>query len=66
MDDLTTKLARFASIKESVNVPANIIQISISSRYLDSVQFGSFYVAYFMLDADFEDIENTNMDISDY
>ena len=66
MDDLTTKLARFASIKEAVNVPANVIQISISSRYLDSVQFGSFYVAYFMLDADFEDIENTNMDISDY
>lgn len=66
MDDLNTTLARFASIKESVNVPANIIQLSISSRYLDSVQFGSFFIAYYMNDADFEDLENTNMDISDY
>lgn len=63
--DETSVLARFASIKEPVNAPANVLQLCISARHLDNVQFWSFYVWYYLLDADYEDIENTNIDISD-
>ena len=63
--DETSKLARFASIKESINAPANVLELCISARYLDNVQFWSFYIWYYVLDADYEDIENTNIDISD-
>lgn len=63
--DMKSTLARFASIKEPVNAPANILEVCISARHLDNVQFGSFYIWYYQLDADYEDIENTNIDISD-
>ena len=63
--DTTSKLARFASIKEPVNAPANVLELCISARKLDNVQFWSFYIAYYVLDADYEDIENTNIDVSD-
>lgn len=63
--DFMSRLAMFASIKEPINAPANVLEISISARHLDNVQFGSFYVWYYQLDADFEDIENTNIDITD-
>lgn len=61
-----TELALFASIKEALNIPANIIELTIASRGLDNVQFGSFYISYYLLDADYEDIENTNITITDY
>ena len=63
--DWGSKLARFASIKEPVNAPANVLELCISARFLDNVQFGSFYIGYYLLDPDYEDIENTNIDISD-
>jgi len=56
----------FCSIKEPVDTPANVLEISLSARGLDNVQFGSFYIGYYQLDADYEDIENTHIDISDY
>ena len=62
--DLTSKLAMFASIKEPVNAPANIVQLCISARWVDNVQFWSFYIWYYVLDPDYEDIENTNIDWS--
>lgn len=62
--DMWSKLALFASIKEPVNAPANVLELCISARKLDNVQFGSFYVWYYVLDADYEDIENTNIDQS--
>lgn len=64
--DLESKLATYASIKEPVNSPANIVQVSLFARWLDNIEFGSFYIWYYQLDADYEDIENTNIDISDY
>lgn len=63
--DMKSTLARFASIKEPINAPANVLEVCISARHLDNVQFGSFYIWYYQLDADYEDIENTNIDISD-
>lgn len=63
--DSKSKLAMFASIKEPVNAPANVLELCISARKLDNIQFGSFYIGYYTLDADYEDIENTNIDISD-
>lgn len=62
--DSTSKLAMFASIKEPVNAPANLLELCISARHFDNVQFGSFYVWYYTLDPDYEDIENTNIDVS--
>ena len=62
--DMWSKLALFASIKEPINAPANVLELCISARHLDNVQFGSFYVWYYVLDADYEDIENTNIDKS--
>lgn len=62
--DSTSKLAMFASIKEPVNAPANLLELCISARHFDNVQFGSFYVWYYTLDPDYEDIENTNIDTS--
>lgn len=64
--DEYSRLALFCSIKEPVNTPANVLEISLSARGLDNVQFGSFYIGYYQLDADYEDIENTHIDISDY
>lgn len=63
--DMESVLARYASIKEPINAPANVIELSISARHLDNVEFGSFYIGYYQLDADYEDIENVNIDISD-
>jgi hypothetical protein len=56
----------FASIKEPVNSPANVITISISARWLDNIQFWSFYIGYYQWDADYEDIENTHIDITPF
>lgn len=64
--DMDSKLALFASIKEPVNTPANVLEISITARWLDNIQFWSFYIWYYQLDADYEDIENTNIDVSEY
>lgn len=64
--DYDSKLAVFASIKESVNAEANVLSISISARGLDNIQFWSFYIGYYQLDADFEDIENTHIDITPF
>lgn len=61
-----TELALFASVKEGLNIPANIIELTITSRGLDNVQFGSFYISYYLLDADYEDIENTNITITEF
>ncbi len=63
--DMISELAMFASIKEPINAPANVLELCISARHLDNVQFGSFYIWYYQLDADYEDIANTNIDISD-
>ena len=60
--DMKSKLALFASIKEPINAPANVLEMCISARKLDNVQFGSFYVWYYVLDPDYEDIENVNID----
>lgn len=64
-EDEKSKLAMFASIKEPVNAPANVLELCISARKLDNVQFGSFYIGYYALDPDYEDIENTNIDMSE-
>lgn len=64
--DYDSRLAVFASIKEPVNSEANVISISISARWLDNIQFWSFYIGYYQLDADFEDIENTHIDITPF
>ena len=64
--DYDSKLAVFASIKEPVNAEANVISISISARWLDNIQFWSFYIGYYQLDADYEDIENTHIDITPF
>lgn len=63
--DMISELALFASIKEPINAPANVLELCISARHLDNVQFGSFYIWYYQLDADYEDIANTNIDTSD-
>lgn len=63
--DMISELALFASIKEPINAPANVLELCISARHLDNVQFGSFYIWYYQLDADYEDIANTNVDVSD-
>ena len=63
--DMISELAMFASIKEPINAPANVLELCISARHLDNIQFGSFYIWYYQLDADYEDIANTNIDISD-
>lgn len=59
-----SRLAMFASIKEPVNAPANVLELCISARHLDNVQFWSFFIWYYVLDPDYEDIENTNIDQS--
>lgn len=64
--DYDSKLALFASIKEPVNSPANVISVSISARWLDNIQVWSFYIWYYQLDADYEDIENTHIDMSEF
>ena len=62
--DNETSVADFASIKEWIGAPANVLEVTISARHLDNIQFWSLYILYYILDADFEDIENTNIDIS--
>lgn len=63
--DMISELAMFASIKEPINAPANVLELCISARHLDNIQFWSFYIWYYQLDADYEDVANTNIDVSD-
>lgn len=62
--DNETLVADFASIKEWVNAPANVLEITMSARHFDNIQFWSRYIWYYTLNPAFEDIENTNIDIS--
>lgn len=61
-----TTMWMYASVREAIWRPANLLELTLSAKWLDNVQFGSFYISYYVLDADYEHIENTNIMISDF
>lgn len=59
LDEFTTTLAPYASIKMPINIPWEVIRVTLIANDRDVIDFGGAFIWYAWVDYDFTDIGNT-------